>query len=597
LTQLSPQIQTEIFPNELFPGVIMARPGAPAGPGAEEAPQAGRFAALLDLAGAVRDTPPFGAGAAFLPPESAPFSPVREPDRLYDNRPPDAAPHPPRTTDVSPESGAASQKTETSPTDDRAKALAEARREDAGAAYPDGDAEFGEQALSEQALSEQASPGQAPSGQVSSTQVSSTRTPFVEGLAAEEAAGNAENTGSARERAKQGREKPKVPGEDLEMIPGFEGGVLAEGEIDADRGAVISGEPDEADDTAGAGSRPVLSAKPEITEGTEKPDGAIRSGAAFAASLEDADAAPAEKPGADLAGAETAGLTAEGKGPGAEFSGAKAAAGAAVLTAVPEAELATLSRQQKPAPERAGAEKGGREEPGEARKGERRKFNPELRDFRTTPKAGGAAGGENTENNAGRAFGDYAQNHGQEREIIVDLKSQARSQAEVSYNRESRAQLSFRETLARELHENLNGDIVRHASIVLRDGGEGLIRLSLKPEHLGNVKIRLEMSENKVVGRITVESGEALRAFEQELRSLEQAFRDSGFEGASLEMSVSSGGGQGGAGGYREEGEDAPFFSERLAAHSYDTASGAAGDAAATIRFVDGGGRQVNVLA
>ncbi|MDR2245587.1 MAG: flagellar hook-length control protein FliK, partial [Treponema sp.] len=296
----------------------------------------------------------------------------------------------------------------------------------------------------------------------------------------------------------------------------------------------------------------------------------------------------------DLAGAETAGLAREGEERGAEFSGAKAAA--ATVEAVPAAELAALPRQQRPpAPERA--EKEGREEPGEARKGSRRKFSPELRDFRTTPKTNGAADGGNAENNGGRTPGDYVQNHGQEQEIIVDLKSQARSQAEVSYNRENRAQLSFRETLARELHENLNGDIVRHASIILRNGGEGLIRLSLRPEHLGNVKIRLEMSENKVVGRITVESGEALRAFEQELRSLEQAFRDSGFQGATLEMSVSSDGGRGGAGGYREEGEDAPFFSERLAAHSYDAASGAAADTAATIRFAGGAGRQVDVLA
>jgi hypothetical protein len=105
------------------------------------------------------------------------------------------------------------------------------------------------------------------------------------------------------------------------------------------------------------------------------------------------------------------------------------------------------------------------------------------------------------------------------------------------------------------------------------------------------------MSENKVVGWITVESGEALRAFEQELRSLEQAFRDSGFQGATLEMSVSSDGGRDGAGGYREGGEDAPFFSERLAAHSYDASSGAAGDTAAAIPFAGGAGRQVDVLA
>jgi flagellar hook-length control protein FliK len=127
--------------------------------------------------------------------------------------------------------------------------------------------------------------------------------------------------------------------------------------------------------------------------------------------------------------------------------------------------------------------------------------------------------------------------------------------------------------LARELHENLNTDIVRHASIILRDGGEGIIRLNLKPEALGNVKIRLEMTENKIAGQIIVESDEALKAFEQEIRALEQAFRDSGFDGASIEMAVSRDGGENGAGRQWQEGEASPFFSERLAATNYDNAS------------------------
>ena len=577
MTQLSPQFQTDIFPTEFFPGAVTARPGVPAGPGVQEASHnAPEFAALLDMAGTIRDTPSFPA--AFLPPESPSFSPIREPDRFYDSRPPDAARLSP--ADKPAESGAVSEKTEASPADDRAGTDdgSKIRREEAAAAFSGENTDF--------------------EGQVSFARTSSVEGSAAEGAAEAETAGHAGNTGGARERVRRDREKPGISGEDLEMIPGFEEGIFAGVEIDADQREVISGEPEEADEAAGA--RPALSVKPESarngarnTERAES-DGTIRSGVVLAASIEDAAeaAAPAENPGADLAGAETAGFAREGEGRSGEFSGAKAAA---TVETVPEnvaAELAALPRQQKPpAPERAEAEKEGREEPGETRKGGRRKFNPELRDFRTTPKINGG----NSENNGGRAPGDYVQNHGQEQEIIVDLKSQARGQAEVSYNRENRAQLSFRETLARELHENLNGDIVRHASVILKNGGEGLIRLSLRPEHLGNVKIRLEMSENKVVGRITVESGEALRAFEQELRSLEQDFRDSGFDGATLEMSVSSDGGRGG--GYRENGEEAPFFSERLAAHSYDAASGAAGDTAAPIRFAGGAGRQVDMLA
>ena len=93
--------------------------------------------------------------------------------------------------------------------------------------------------------------------------------------------------------------------------------------------------------------------------------------------------------------------------------------------------------------------------------------------------------------------------------------------------------------LARELHQNLNGDIVRHASVALRDGGESVIRLALRPESLGNVKIRLEMTDNKITGVILVESDEAMNAFRKELAALEQAFKESGFADANLELSLS----------------------------------------------------------
>jgi flagellar hook-length control protein FliK len=81
------------------------------------------------------------------------------------------------------------------------------------------------------------------------------------------------------------------------------------------------------------------------------------------------------------------------------------------------------------------------------------------------------------------------------------------------------------------------------------------------------VKVRLEMAENKITGRIIVESNEALRAFEKEIHSLEQAFRDSGFAGASLEMALSGDGGQGGQG--QRDGAQA-LFSSRAVSSTYD---------------------------
>jgi hypothetical protein len=76
------------------------------------------------------------------------------------------------------------------------------------------------------------------------------------------------------------------------------------------------------------------------------------------------------------------------------------------------------------------------------------------------------------------------------------------------------------------------------------------------------------MAENKIKGHIIVESGEALRAFKQELASLEQAFRDSGFSDARLDMSLAQGGG---GEGWRDK--ENPRFDPLLAASRYDEGS------------------------
>jgi hypothetical protein len=145
----------------------------------------------------------------------------------------------------------------------------------------------------------------------------------------------------------------------------------------------------------------------------------------------------------------------------------------------------------------------------------------------------------------------------------------------------------FEKLLAEQLTGDLSPNIVKQAAIVLRDGGEGTIRLSLKPETLGKVKIHLEMAENKVTGHIFVENEEALRAFEKEIHTLEQAFRDSGFADASLDTALGSGNG-----GNRREEQAVPFFSERFAASNYDSVSGSQ----IAISGLGGGFSTVNLL-
>jgi flagellar hook-length control protein FliK len=151
------------------------------------------------------------------------------------------------------------------------------------------------------------------------------------------------------------------------------------------------------------------------------------------------------------------------------------------------------------------------------------------------------------------------------RELTLELRLPGNAQSTAQTAWEAKAGgTAIENLLARELHQNFNGDIVRHASMALHDGGEGVIKLALKPDSLGNVKIHLKMSENKITGHIVVESEEALNAFRKEITSLEQAFRDSGFTNAQLDLSLTAD--QRNA----DQEQKAPSFLPGIAASRYD---------------------------
>jgi flagellar hook-length control protein FliK len=210
-------------------------------------------------------------------------------------------------------------------------------------------------------------------------------------------------------------------------------------------------------------------------------------------------------------------------------------------------------------------------------KGRNRKdrLSVEVRDYRTQ-----ASGANANTSGAGAQINIGAQIEGSRvqaqplNEITLELRlpetnslgaaqNNAQSTWQLATSAETRASAAMENMLARELHQNFNGDIVRHASVALRDGGEGTIRIALKPEHLGNVKIHLELSENKITGQIIVESEEALNAFKKEVASLEQAFRESGFTSADLNLSLTQ--------DQRNQGQQTPpSFVPRTVASRYD---------------------------
>jgi hypothetical protein len=73
------------------------------------------------------------------------------------------------------------------------------------------------------------------------------------------------------------------------------------------------------------------------------------------------------------------------------------------------------------------------------------------------------------------------------------------------------------------------------------------------------------MAENKITGHIFVESEEALNAFRREISSLEQAFRDSGFGEAALNLSLTADGA-----GAENQNLAEGSFSSQVAASNYE---------------------------
>ncbi len=95
-----------------------------------------------------------------------------------------------------------------------------------------------------------------------------------------------------------------------------------------------------------------------------------------------------------------------------------------------------------------------------------------------------------------------------------------------------------RMVLLKELQEKMNDRIVKESGIILKDNKSGEIKLILKPESLGKVRIRLHLQDNHLSGKIFVDNPEAKDAFERNMVNLEKAFTDRGFTMGSLNVSV-----------------------------------------------------------
>ena len=94
-------------------------------------------------------------------------------------------------------------------------------------------------------------------------------------------------------------------------------------------------------------------------------------------------------------------------------------------------------------------------------------------------------------------------------------------------------------SFGRVFRESVNPEIVRQSSFVLKGNQQGEIRLILKPAHLGNLRVRLEIVENRITGRIIVDSAFIRDTVEQNIEDLARAFRQHGYDSAALDVTVS----------------------------------------------------------
>jgi len=234
------------------------------------------------------------------------------------------------------------------------------------------------------------------------------------------------------------------------------------------------------------------------------------------------------------------------------------------------AKNSQVSPEEKPAGENGENRRGTHAAESRGRRG-RERAAVEFVDLRTETQANADAG-----NARGVSFNAQGQTPLRpELEISVDLNPKTPSSEAGKAGGETFQSRAFEDALARELRGDLSRDIVRDATIIARNGGEGTIRLTLHPASLGNVKVRLEMAENKITALIVVESDEALRAFQKELPVLEKAFKDSGFSQTDLSMSLA----QDEKNFANQEGKeerDFPAIAPVMAASRYDSDTGPA---------------------
>ncbi|NIZ19385.1 flagellar hook-length control protein FliK [Entomospira culicis] len=90
--------------------------------------------------------------------------------------------------------------------------------------------------------------------------------------------------------------------------------------------------------------------------------------------------------------------------------------------------------------------------------------------------------------------------------------------------------LEIQNAVRQALLQGGNTEIVQRAQFVVRTEEMGEIRLMLRPEHLGTVRVNLVVEDGRILGRIVVANEHVKAAFDDNMKDLRDAFLKSGFE-------------------------------------------------------------------
>jgi hypothetical protein len=145
------------------------------------------------------------------------------------------------------------------------------------------------------------------------------------------------------------------------------------------------------------------------------------------------------------------------------------------------------------------------------------------------------------------------------------------------------ASASQPQTPLEHLRDMAGSELVRASTMVLRDGG-GEIRLVLKPESLGSVRVRMNLVDNHIEGRIIVDSAAVKHVFDGSVDALRRALTAEGFQMGSLQVSV---GGQDAQADQGRRDRQPPEAVRRVAAQGFERSVPGAEDVSLGDLFVN----------